>query len=70
MKMGNKISNRTKAFGITTLILGAATAVTLIKDQISFKAPEEDAFEVITESAGELVDELADGVSTIEDVIV
>lgn len=49
MKIGSKISNRTKVLGGTTILLGAATLICGIKDRLNMKQDDliEDAIEEI-----------------------
>lgn len=53
MKIGSKISNRTKIIGGTTILLGAATLVCVIKERLGLKQ-------------GELVEEvIEDGIENV-----
>ena len=56
MKIGSKFSNRTKILGGTTILLGAATIITVVKERLGMKKEE------VVE---ELLEEVQDGVENI-----
>ena len=69
MKIGNKISNRTKIMGGTSILLALATVVSVVKDNLDLKSSEENVIEeaadVIIDVIEEAIDDIPEGVDTI-----
>ena len=66
MKIGSNISNRTKVLGGVTILIGAATLISGIKDHRELKALEADNINDVVEEVREGIEDAIDELPATE----